>query len=204
MVKRIDGMLPVMEQFYTLQGEGLYSGQAAYFIRLSGCDVGCHWCDVKESWQIEDKQFISISSILERVVASNARIVVVTGGEPFTHDLSQLCLELSKSNVRLHIETAGVYPITGHWDWICLSPKKFKPVLEEYYQQANELKVVIYNQSDFEWAENQAKKTNLNARLFIQAEWSKEPEISMSLVTYVKNNPLWTLSVQIHKYLAIP
>lgn len=204
MVKRIDGMLPVMEQFYTLQGEGLYSGQAAYFIRLSGCDVGCHWCDVKESWQIEDKQFISILSILERVAASNARIVVVTGGEPFTHDLSQLCLELSKSNVRLHVETAGVYPITGHWDWICLSPKKFKPVLEEYYQQANELKVVIYNQSDFEWAENQAKKTNLNARLFIQAEWSKEPEISMSLVTFVKNNPLWTLSVQIHKYLAIP
>ena len=127
-----------------------------------------------------------------------------TGGEPFTHDLTELTSALKSKGLRLHVETAGVYPITGEWDWICLSPKKFKPVLEEYYGQANELKSIIYNQSDFDWAEQQGSKVNSNCRLFIQPEWSREPEMSISLVNFVKDNPKWTLSMQIHKYLAIP
>ena len=204
MAKKIEGMLPVMEHFYTIQGEGAYSGQAAYFVRLSGCDVGCHWCDVKESWDIDNDQFIPIETIVSYVLEAEAKIVVVTGGEPFTHDLSELTDQLRIHKVRLHIETAGVYPITGDWDWICLSPKKFKPVLEEYYHNASELKVIIFNHSDFDWAQEQASKVNDQARLFVQPEWSKEPEISMALVNFVKNNPIWTLSLQVHKYLAIP
>lgn len=204
MTKKIDGKLPVMEQFYTLQGEGRYSGQAAYFIRLSGCDVGCHWCDVKESWDIEDNQFVSIDSIIEEVLESETKIVVITGGEPFTHDLSELTLKLQALKIRTHVETAGVYPITGNWDWICLSPKKFKAVLDEYYEQANELKVIIFNQNDFIWAQEQAQKTNSKARLYLQPEWSKEPELNPGLIEFIKSNQKWTLSLQIHKYLAIP
>ena len=204
MTKKIKGKLPVMEQFYTLQGEGSYSGQAAYFIRLSGCDVGCHWCDVKESWAIADDQFVSIDTLVKNVLESESKIVVITGGEPFTHDLIELTLKLKSAGLRLHVETAGVYPITGIWDWICLSPKKFKPVLQEYYEKAHELKVIAFNQSDLDWANEQAKKTNENARLFIQPEWSKEPEISMNLVNFVKNNQKWRLSLQTHKYLSIP
>lgn len=196
--------LPIMEMFYTIQGEGSYSGQAAYFIRLSGCDVGCHWCDVKESWDISADQYQSIESIVNQVLDTKAEIVVITGGEPFTHDLTELTAGLQVNGLRTHVETAGVFPITGSWDWICLSPKKFKPVLEEYHQKANELKVIIFNQSDFDWATEQARKTNDKARLFIQPEWSKEPEMRMTLVNFVKENPLWTISVQIHKYLAIP
>lgn len=196
--------LPIMEMFYTLQGEGSYSGQAAYFIRLSGCDVGCHWCDVKESWNIDSDQYRSIDSIVDQVMETNAPIVVITGGEPFTHDLTELTLALKAKGLRLHVETAGVYPITGVWDWICLSPKKFKPVLDEYHQKAHELKSIVYNQSDFDWAEQQADKVNDACRLFIQPEWSKESEMSMKLVDFIKDNPKWTLSMQVHKYLAIP
>jgi organic radical activating enzyme len=204
MKKNNELMLPVMEQFYTLQGEGTFSGQAAYFVRLSGCDVGCHWCDVKESWEIEDDQYVSIESIVDQILESGAKIAVITGGEPFTHNLESLTQALKQKNIRTHVETAGVFPITGVWDWICLSPKKFKPVLEEYYQKANELKVIVFNHSDFDWAQTQAKKCQPETKLYLQPEWSREPEISMSLVNFIKNNPEWILSLQIHKYLEIP
>ena len=193
-----------MEMFYTIQGEGFYSGHAAYFIRLSGCDVGCHWCDVKESWDIDSDQYQKIDDLVEKVVESEAKIVVITGGEPFVHDLEELTHKLQEKKVRTHVETAGVYPITGKWDWICLSPKKFKPVLPEYFQRADELKVVIFNSSDFSWAIDNAKSVNENCKLYIQPEWSKEPELRLNIVQFIKDETDWILSLQIHKYLAIP
>lgn len=196
-------MLPVMERFYTLQGEGYYSGRAAYFIRLSGCDVGCHWCDVKESWEIAQDQYMEISRLVSDAKESGTEIVVVTGGEPFTHNLIELTKQLKEAGLRTHVETAGVFPITGDWDWICLSPKKFKPVLEEYYKKADELKVVIFNQSDFMWAEDNQKKLNKNCRLYLQPEWSKEPELKSQLIHFIKENTSWIYSMQTHKYLSI-
>lgn len=196
--------LPVMERFYTLQGEGRYAGQAAYFIRLSGCDVGCHWCDVKESWDISEDQYVETDDLVTEVRDAQAKIVVITGGEPFTHDLSVLTFKLQCLGIKTHVETAGVFPITGKWNWICLSPKKFKPALPQYFALADELKVIVYNHSDLEWAEQQRSKLNSTALTYLQAEWSKAPELSPVLVNYIKNNPEWILSIQTHKYLAIP
>ena len=197
-------MLPVMEQFYTLQGEGYYSGKAAYFVRLAGCDVGCHWCDVKESWEISKDQYIDVDTIVKDAVESGTEIVVVTGGEPFTHDLTELTSKLKEAGLRTHVETAGVFPITGQWDWICLSPKKFKPVLDEYYNSADELKVIVFNQSDFQWAQDQKNKViNAECKYYLQPEWSKEPELNTSIVLFIKENIEWTYSMQTHKYLSI-
>ena len=196
-------MLPVMERFYTLQGEGYYSGQAAYFIRLSGCDVGCHWCDVKESWEIAQDQYMEISDLVSDAKESGTEIVVVTGGEPFTHNLVELTKQLKEAGLRTHVETAGVFPITGTWDWVCLSPKKFKPVLEEYFVEADELKVIIFNQSDFKWAKENQEKLNDKCRLYLQPEWSKEPELNSQLIHFIKENTEWIYSMQTHKYLSI-
>ena len=200
----IDIQLPVMEQFLTLQGEGRFTGHAAYFIRLGGCDVGCVWCDVKESWDINKHPLIPIHTLLTNVQASGAEIAVITGGEPFMHDLSQLTNILHDHKIRAHVETSGAHKISGSWDWITLSPKKFKAPIEESIQMANELKVVIYNKSDFEWAEKYAAQVKENCLLYLQPEWSKSSEMNPLIVEYIKQHPKWILSLQTHKFLNIP
>jgi organic radical activating enzyme len=196
-------MLPLMEEFYTIQGEGYHAGTAAYFIRIGGCDVGCHWCDVKESWNSE----LHPPTATDLIVANAkkyADTVVITGGEPLTWDMSLLTSKLKEHNLKVHIETSGCYEITGTWDWFCLSPKKNKLPVEGAYKIANELKVIIYNKHDFIFAEEQAEKVNSEAILFLQPEWSKKEEMTPLIVDYVMNNPKWRVSLQTHKYLNIP
>lgn len=193
-----------MEDFYTIQGEGYYQGHAAYFIRLGGCDVGCIWCDVKESWDAEAHPKVTIQEIVRRANASGTEIVVVTGGEPAMYDLTILTSELKKAGLRTNIETSGAYPLTGSWDWVCFSPKKFKAPDPGIYPLANELKVIVYNKSDFKWAEDFAKEMKSDCELFLQPEWSKEKEMLPLIIEYVKTNPQWKVSLQIHKYMNIP
>ena len=196
-------MLPLMEEFYTIQGEGFHTGTAAYFIRIGGCDVGCHWCDVKESWNAALHPPTNADLIVQNA-QKFADTVVVTGGEPLMWDMTLLTQKLKEQNLKVHIETSGAYRLSGTWDWICLSPKKNKLPLEDTYNQANELKVIIYNKHDFIFAEEQAEKVNKNAILFLQPEWSKKEEITPLIVDYVMNNPKWRVSLQTHKYLNIP
>jgi organic radical activating enzyme len=195
----------VMEQFYTIQGEGFYSGRAAYFIRLAGCDVGCVWCDVKESWHSADAQRMEIAEIMEKVVSSRANFVVITGGEPLQQNLTELTRQLTLQNIEIAIETSGTYPLHGTVDWYCFSPKKFKKPLPQAYELADELKVVINHSSDFEWAETHAKNIKkTNAKLFLQPEWSKSDLFLPEIIHYVKANPLWNISLQTHKFMDIP
>ena len=196
--------LPVMEAFYTLQGEGFHQGKAAYFIRLGGCDVGCFWCDVKESWDSSIHPQISIEDIVSAASANEGRLAVITGGEPLLHNLDELTRELHESGFKTNIETSGSSPLSGNWDWICLSPKKFKAPLPEVLAKANELKVVIYNKHDFKWAEQHALQTSQYCKLYLQPEWSKAAEVTPLLVDYIKDNPQWQLSLQIHKYINVP
>jgi 7-carboxy-7-deazaguanine synthase len=196
--------LPLMEDFYTIQGEGFYQGHAAYFIRLGGCDVGCVWCDVKESWDASLHPVVHIDEIISRAKASATDLVVITGGEPALYDLTVLTQSLKNIELRTNIETSGAYPLTGTWDWVCLSPKKFKEPHSSVYEKVDELKIVIYNKSDFEWAEGYAVKVKPNCELFLQPEWSKEKEMLPQIIDYVKNNPKWKVSLQIHKYMNIP
>lgn len=196
--------LPVMEQFYTLQGEGYHQGKAAYFIRLGGCDVGCVWCDVKESWDADRFDKLSSKDLRAKVKETPAEIVVITGGEPLMHNLDALTKELQDAGLKTHIETSGAHPLSGNWDWICLSPKKFKAPLPEVPQHAHELKVVIFNKSDFVWAEKYAALAGPGCKLYLQPEWSKAAEMTPSIVEYVKLNPRWELSLQIHKYINVP
>jgi len=196
--------LPLMEDFYTIQGEGYYQGHAAYFIRLGGCDVGCVWCDVKESWDAEAHPKVSVQEMVGRAKASGTEIVVITGGEPALYDLTLLTNELKKAGLKTNIETSGAYPLTGTWDWVCFSPKKFKTPDASIYPLANELKVIVYNKSDFKWAEDFAKVVNHDCELFLQPEWSKEKEMLPLIIEYVKTNPQWKVSLQIHKYMNIP
>lgn len=200
----IANSLPVMEQFYTLQGEGFHSGRAAYFIRLGGCDVGCVWCDVKESWNANNHPSISVSDLVDAAKVYPGSMVVVTGGEPLLHPLDHLTKALKEVGFATHIETSGSSPISGEWDWICLSPKKFKAPLPEILPLTNELKVVVFNQHDFEWAETYASKVNENCLLYLQPEWDKAKEITPLIIDYIKANPKWRISLQVHKYLAIP
>ncbi len=193
-----------MEDFYTLQGEGAYQGRAAYFIRLAGCDVGCVWCDVKESWTMEAHPMVDIDTIVQRASQSGAPIAVITGGEPAMHDLGELTQRLRQAGMRTHIETSGAHPLTGQWDWICLSPKKFKAPLPSVYGQAHELKIIVYHKSDLDWAEQEAARTSPDCRLFLQPEWSREKEMLPLIIDYVKKNPRWTVSLQVHKYMNIP
>tara|TARA_B110000046_G_scaffold117303_1_gene124227 strand:+ start:378 stop:992 length:615 start_codon:yes stop_codon:yes gene_type:complete len=195
---------PLMEAFYTLQGEGCYSGKAAYFIRLAGCDVGCHWCDVKESWDAGLHRLETTENIVHMAAENPSRFCVVTGGEPMMYQLATLTDQLISKGFELAVETSGAYPLSGSWHWICLSPKKFKAPKEEFYEVANELKVIIFNLSDFKWAEEHAAKVNKNCKLYLQVEWSKREELTPSLIEYVKQNPQWRISVQTHKYLNIP
>ena len=196
--------LPLMEAFYTLQGEGFHQGKAAYFIRLGGCDVGCFWCDVKESWNADNHPKVSIEEIVSAALANEGRIAVITGGEPLLHNLDELTAQLHEANFRTHIETSGSSPLSGDWDWICLSPKKFKAPLPEVLAKADELKVVVFNNHDFIWAEQHAAQTSQHCKLYLQPEWSKSPEITPLLIDYIKENPRWQLSLQIHKYINVP
>ena len=186
-------MLPLMEEFYTIQGEGFHTGTAAYFIRIGGCDVGCHWCDVKESWNAELHPPTGIDLIVANA-SKYSETVVVTGGEPLMWDMNLLTQKLKENNRKVHIETSGAYPLTGIWDWICLSPKKNKLPTETVYENAHELKVIIHNKHDFIFAEEQAEKVNSNAILFLQPEWSKNDEMTPLIVDYVMKNPKWRVS----------
>ena len=196
-------MLPLMEEFYTIQGEGSHTGRAAYFIRVGGCDVGCHWCDVKESWNALLHPPTSADAIVENA-AKFADTVVVTGGEPLTWNMYPLTSKLKERGLHVHVETSGAYPLTGIWDWICLSPKKTKLPTASVYATAHELKVIIHNRHDFEFAEEQAALVNDNAILFLQPEWSKKEQMTPLIVDYVMTNPKWRVSLQTHKYLNIP
>jgi len=204
MKKNNDTSLRVMEAFYTIQGEGCFQGRAAYFIRLGGCDVGCVWCDVKESWKAEKHPLITIENIVRPLHNLNANIVIVTGGEPLIYNLDVLTSAIKATGKRTHVETSGAHPLSGIWDWICLSPKKFKAPLATYFEIAHELKIIIYNKSDFEWAETYAEKMNPNCKLFLQPEWSKEKAMIPLIVDYVKEHPQWQISLQTHKYLEVP
>ena len=192
-----------MESFYSIQGEGFHSGKPAYFIRLSGCDVNCHWCDVKESWDISKEQYTEVGDIVNKVIKTSAELVVITGGEPLMHDLSDLTKALKKEDKKIHIETSGTHPFTGDFDWICFSPKKFKKPLEIYFSISDELKIIICNKSDLKWAEQLSKKVNKNTKLIMQPEWSREEFISPLILEYIKLNPKWRISVQTHKYLNV-
>lgn len=196
-------LLPLMEEFYTIQGEGYHTGRAAHFIRLAGCEVGCHWCDVKESWDEELHPAIETNAIVERVHDS-ANLVVVTGGEPLMWNLDALTAKLKNRGLETNIETSGAYELSGEFDWICLSPKKNKLPTDSVYAAADELKVIVYNKHDFIFAEEQAALVNSNALLFLQPEWGKREEMMPLIVEYVKANPKWKISLQTHKYLDIP
>lgn len=195
--------LPLMEAFYTIQGEGYHKGSAAYFIRIGGCDVGCHWCDVKESWNAELHPPTDISVIVEEA-KKYSNTVVVTGGEPLMWSMDPLSNALHEKEIQIHIETSGAYPLSGNWDWFCLSPKKNKLPISDAYQRADELKMIVYNKDDLRFAEEQAAKVNKNCKLFLQPEWSKRDAVMPLLVEYVLENPKWKVSLQTHKYLNIP
>ena len=195
--------LPIMEAFYTIQGEGFHKGSASYFIRTGGCDVGCHWCDVKESWDENSHPIISVEEIVKKS-AGFSDCVVVTGGEPLMWNMNPLTKALKKLGKKTHIETSGAYPLTGVWDWVCLSPKKAKLPIEDAYNHAHELKIIIYNNHDFKFAEQEAKKVNKNAILYLQPEWGKREEMMPLMVDFIKKNPKWKISLQTHKYLNIP
>jgi len=203
-----DQKLPVMESFYSIQGEGAYQGKAAWFIRLGGCDVGCVWCDVKESWDENAHPQMTIDEILSAAIGNTpspqSPIAVVTGGEPLLHELTGLTTALKQAGFRTHLETSGSSKLTGRWDWICLSPKKFKAPLPEILPLAHELKVVIYHRSDFAWGEQYAAQVNKACRLYLQPEWSKSEIVTPLIVDYVRTHPQWQLSLQIHKYINVP
>jgi organic radical activating enzyme len=204
MVGPAEVTLPVMESFYTLQGEGFHQGKAAYFIRLAGCDVGCVWCDVKDSWDAGQHPRRSVAELVAEASAHSGRIAVITGGEPLMHDCSALTGALHHAGFATHIETSGAWPLSGSWDWICLSPKKFKAPLADIPSAASELKIVIYNQSDFAWAEQWAARTSPDCRLFLQPEWSRSAVVTPVIIDYIKENPKWEFSLQLHKYIQVP
>lgn len=197
-------LLPVMESFYTIQGEGYHQGRAAYFIRLGGCDVGCVWCDVKESWDAHKHPMLSIDEIVSEASKHPGRLAVVTGGEPLMHNCKPLTDVLHTYGFQTNIETSGSFPLTGQWDWICVSPKKFKAPLPEILPLANELKVVIFNKSDFEWAEKYASMVGPECKLYLQPEWEKAPAVTPLIIAYIKEHPQWEFSLQIHKYINVP
>jgi len=197
-------MLPLMEAFYTIQGEGYHSGKSAFFLRIGGCDVGCHWCDVKESWNANLHPPTDIHKMIDQILVYPAKTVVVTGGEPLMWNMQPLTDNLHKKGMSVHIETSGAYPLSGDFDWICLSPKKNNPPKEAIIPKANELKVIIHNRNDFKWAEQFASQCSSECKLYLQPEWSKAKEMMPEIVDYVMNNPKWNISLQSHKYMNIP
>ena len=204
MVDLEEKQYPVMEAFYTLQGEGAHTGRAAYFIRLGGCDVGCVWCDVKDSWDADRHPKQSVQQMVEGALQYPGRLIVITGGEPLMHDLGPLTQALHDAGFSINIETSGAHALSGDLDWICLSPKKFKAPLPEILTKAHELKVVIYHKSDFEWAEKYAKLVSPACRLFLQPEWDRREQMTPLIIDYIKMHPGWTLSLQTHKYIGVP
>ena len=197
-------VLPVMEQFYTIQGEGFNTGRAAYFIRLGGCDVGCVWCDVKESWDADAHTRQAVADLVAAASEYPGRHVVITGGEPLMHNCLPLTKALQEAGFKTWIETSGAHPLSGNWDWICVSPKKFKAPLPEVLAHADELKIIVFNESDFKWAEEHAALVPATTRLYLQPEWSRAARMTPALIDYVKANPRWQVSLQTHKYLDIP
>ncbi len=195
---------PIMEHFYSLQGEGVFAGQAAYFIRLAGCDVGCSWCDVKESWNVDESQYLDIDYLLSEVNRSKASIVVITGGEPAMYDLSPLTLALKNENRRIHIETSGAYALSGSFDWTCVSPKRFKEPLESALKVADELKMIVVNKQDLKWAIELSEKCSDTCQFLLQPEWDKAEKVFPIITDFIKENQDWKLSLQLHKYLDIP
>ncbi|MBI4931908.1 MAG: radical SAM protein [Bacteroidetes bacterium] len=192
-----------MEMFYSIQGEGFNTGKPAWFIRIGGCDVGCHWCDVKESWDASIHPLTETDIIIKNASMHSAKAVVVTGGEPCMYDLNYLTEQLKQKGIQTFLETSGAYEITGTWNWVCLSPKKTMPVLEENFTKAHELKIIIHNKNDFRFAEINSEKMD-NENLFLQPEWSKRSEMLPLIVEYVQQNPKWRISLQTHKYIGIP
>ena len=199
-----ESTLPVMEAFYTIQGEGFHTGKAAYFIRLGGCDVGCVWCDVKESWDANAHPKWAVADLVKEVQKTPAQIVVITGGEPLLHNLNELTKALQQAGYETNIETSGSSPISGNWDWVCLSPKKFKAPLPKVLPWANELKIVVFNKTDFGWAETYAAQVSPNCKLYLQPEWDKRELMTPQIVDYIKAHPKWQMSLQTHKYIGVP
>ncbi len=190
--------------FYSLQGEGYHQGKAAFFIRLAGCDVGCVWCDVKDSWDASKHPVLSIQEIVEAAKAHPSRIAIVTGGEPLLHPLDALTTALKNAGFQTHLETSGSSPMSGSWDWVCLSPKKFKAPLPEAVKAADELKVVVFNKSDFDWANSFAHEITIDCKKYLQPEWDKSDAMTPLVIDYIKANPSWELSAQLHKYIQVP
>ncbi len=201
-IRSVD-QLPVMEAFHSIQGEGYHQGKSAYFIRLGGCDVGCHWCDVKDSWNADNHPSWVVGDLVKEVKNHESKMVIITGGEPLMHNLDLITSSLQSEGYQTHIETSGVHSISGIWDWICFSPKKFKSPKPEIYEAADELKVVIYNNADFLWAEQHAERVGAKCKLYLQPEWSKREIVMPKIVDYIKKNPKWSMSLQIHKYLGV-
>ena len=197
-------MLPLMEAFYTIQGEGFHKGTAAYFIRIGGCDVGCHWCDVKESWNPNLHPLTDIEQIVTNIQKHPAQSIVITGGEPLIYKLDYLTNKLANIGVEVFLETSGAHPLSGVWHWICLSPKKNLPPLQDVYERADELKVIIFNKDDIKWAENHAAKVGENCKLYMQPEWSNKDKMMPIIIDYIMENPKWNMSLQTHKYMQIP
>ncbi len=203
--KNSDGqLLPLFSEFYTIQGEGHHVGKPAYFIRLGGCDIGCHWCDTKASWNADFNSMVKVEEIANHAMENKANAVVVTGGEPSLYNLQPLCDVLHNNNIQTLIETAGTNPITGKWHWICLSPKKQKPPLYDWYRAANELKIIVFSEDDFAWAEKNTALVNKHCRLYLQPEWSNYKKLLPKIIEYVKNYPKWSISIQAHKFMNIP
>lgn len=195
--------LPVMERFYTIQGEGVHSGCPAYFIRLAGCDVGCVWCDVKDSWNAEEHPLLSVEDLINDVINAGANRVIITGGEPLMHDLQELTVGLRSNAVAVHLETSGVHPLSGEWNWITFSPKKFKRPTEEIFQKAHEMKVIVFHPSDIAWAEELSKKLNSECSLLLQPEWERSEEMLPLIMNFITSHPQWRLSLQTHKYIGV-
>ena len=195
--------LPLMEAFYSIQGEGFHTGKAAYFLRIGGCDVGCHWCDVKESWNADLHPPTSISEIMKGIENYAVDTVVITGGEPLMWNMSKLTSSLKNKGIKVHLETSGAHPLSGSFDWICLSPKKKQPVLNEIKSKANELKIIIHNSHDMVWAEKQLKGIQNTCKLYLQPEWSRRDMVTPKIIDYIQKNPKWTISLQTHKYMNI-
>ena len=197
-------VLPVMESFLTIQGEGYFSGKTSYFLRIGGCDVGCHWCDVKESWDPNLHPLVKVDTIIKSILETNVKTVVITGGEPLMWNMEYLTGQLVKNNIQIHLETSGAYPLSGSFNWICLSPKKTMKPLSSIYSLTNELKIIISNKNDFKWAMKFKKNVNSKCKLYLQPEWSKKDSILPIIIDFVTKNPQWTISLQAHKYMKIP
>ncbi|MBC8266753.1 MAG: 7-carboxy-7-deazaguanine synthase QueE [Flavobacteriales bacterium] len=198
------GLLPLMEAFYSIQGEGFHSGKSAYFLRIGGCDVGCHWCDVKESWDANLHPLTKVEDIIKEIDETKINTVVITGGEPLMWNMDLLCSRLKQKGIKVHLETSGAYPLSGDFDWICLSPKKNQKALDEIKPLANELKIIVQNKHDLKWAEAQKQSVSTSCKLYLQPEWSKI-ELVMPLITdFVMENTHWQISLQTHKYMNLP